>query len=367
MIMKLGSQGLEVSMHGLGCMGISAFYGPPKPERYDCSHPPRHRKRYISEALALKGGVREKVELATMFGISYPEGKWDIRGDPAYAMDACEGSLKRLGIDCIDLYYQHCIDTRVPIEVTVGVVSVVKRCGGGNSSNVQRWTLITTIYNDMGELGIGIVAYSPLGRGFLSSGTKLLENLTQDDFRQSGASFLPHFRFSPSPLKTFSFSRNSPNLSQKNDDLELVHRWIIMKFEYHVRNPISNILTVFNFKIISELRGKPFAFCAHFHRWDCLDNIRGEIKRNRMKTVQVEGVTIHAMACFCFMSLPWVHHQGNDVSPIPGTTKLENFNQNIGALSVKLTPEEMAELESLAAVDAVKGDRCNSPFPLGFF
>ena len=79
---------------------------------------------------ALKGGVREKVELATMFGISYPEGKWDIRGDPAYAMDACEGSLKRLGIDCIDLYYQHCIDTRVPIEVTVGVVTVVKRCGG---------------------------------------------------------------------------------------------------------------------------------------------------------------------------------------------------------------------------------------------
>ncbi|KAG4986162.1 hypothetical protein JHK86_033853 [Glycine max] len=60
------------------------------------------------------------------------------------------------------------------------------------------------------------------------------------------------------------------------------------------------------------------------------------------------------MACFCFLSLPWVHHQGNDVSPIPGTTKLENFNQNIGALSVKLTPEEMAELESLAAVDAVK-------------
>ncbi|KAL2985119.1 hypothetical protein AAZX31_12G131800 [Glycine max] len=91
----------------------------------------------MSIAKALKGGVREKVELATMFGISYPEGKWDIRGDPAYAMDACEGSLKRLGIDCIDLYYQHCIDTRVPIEVTVGVVSVVKRCGGGNSSNVQ--------------------------------------------------------------------------------------------------------------------------------------------------------------------------------------------------------------------------------------
>ena len=68
---------------------------------------------------ALKGGVRKKVELATKFGISYPEGKWEIRGDPAYVRDACEGSLKRLGIDCIDLYYQHRIDTRVPIEVTV--------------------------------------------------------------------------------------------------------------------------------------------------------------------------------------------------------------------------------------------------------
>ncbi|KAG4968061.1 hypothetical protein JHK87_033712 [Glycine soja] len=131
--MKLGSQGLEVSMHGLHSMVLQS--------QNDMialiHHAIESGVTFLDTSDALKGGVREKVELATMFGISYPEGKWDIRGDPAYAMDACEGSLKRLGIDCIDLYYQHCIDTRVPIEVTVGVVTVVKRCGGGNSSNVQ--------------------------------------------------------------------------------------------------------------------------------------------------------------------------------------------------------------------------------------
>ena len=72
-------------------------------------------------AQALKDGVREKVELATKYGVSFADGKWDIRGDPQYVRTACEASLKRLGLDCIDLYYQHRIDTRVPIEVTVRI------------------------------------------------------------------------------------------------------------------------------------------------------------------------------------------------------------------------------------------------------
>ncbi|XP_057466938.1 IN2-2 protein-like [Actinidia eriantha] len=123
--MKLGSQGLEVSAQGLGCMGMSAFYGPPKPEEdmiklihhavesggtfldtSDVYGPPHQRN---PPRQALKGG------LTTKFGISYADSKRDVRGDPAaYARAACEGSLKRLEIDSIDLYCQHRIDTRVP-------------------------------------------------------------------------------------------------------------------------------------------------------------------------------------------------------------------------------------------------------------
>jgi len=124
------------------------------------------------------------------------------------------------------------------------------------------------------ELGIGIVAYSPLGRGFFSLGLKALENLSNDDYRKS----LP--RFQPENLE---------------------HNKIVIER-------------------VNEMAAR-------------------------------KGCTPSQLA------LAWVHHQGNDVCPIPGTTKVENFNQNIGALSVKLAPEEMAELESFASEDVVKGDR----------
>ncbi|KAK7295647.1 hypothetical protein RJT34_18558 [Clitoria ternatea] len=319
--MKLGSQGFEVSLQGLGCMGMSAFYGPPKPEPdmialihhavetgvtfLDTSDVYGPHTNEILLGKALKGGVREKVDLATKFGIIYAEGKREICGDPAYVRAACEGSLKRLGVDCIDLYYQHRIDTRLPIEVTIGELKKLVEEGKikyiglseASASTIRRahavhpitavqleWSLWSRdveeeIVPTCRELGIGIVAYSPLGRGFLSSGAKLLENLAQNDFRQ----VLPRFQ---------------PENLEQNKTI---------------------------FEKVNELAAK-------------------------------KGCTPSQLA------LAWVHHQGNDVCPIPGTTKIENFNQNIGALSVKLTPEEMQELESFAAADAVKGDRYLSDF-----
>ncbi|XP_059445245.1 IN2-2 protein-like [Corylus avellana] len=132
---KLGSQGLEVSAQGLGCMSMSGGYGPPKPEEdmialihhaihsgvtfFDTSDLYGPFTNEILLGKALKGGVRERVELATKFGFCFVDRKMEIRGDPAYVRAACEASLKRLHMDCIDLYYQHRIDTRLPIEVTV--------------------------------------------------------------------------------------------------------------------------------------------------------------------------------------------------------------------------------------------------------
>ncbi|KAL6660386.1 hypothetical protein ACP70R_001932 [Stipagrostis hirtigluma subsp. patula] len=313
---KLGSQGLEVSAQGLGCMSMSAFYGPPKPEP-DMIALIRHAVAagvtfldtsdfygpHTNELLlgkALRGGLREKVELATKFAVTVTDGKAEIRGDPAYVRAACEGSLKRLGVNCIDLYYQHRIDTRVPIEVTIGELKKLVEEGKINyiglseasASTIRRahavhpitavqleWSLWSRdveedIIPTCRELGIGIVAYSPLGRGFFSSGAKLVDSLSEQDYRKH----LPRFQ---------------PENLDKN----------IQIFE-------------------------------------------------RVKAMATrKGCTPSQLA------LAWLQHQGNDVCPIPGTTKVENFNQNVGALSVKLTPDEMAELESYAAAANVQGDR----------
>lgn len=312
--MKLGSQGLEVSAQGLGCMGMSAQYGPPKSES-DMVALIHHAIRtgvtfldtsdiygpFTNEILlskALKGGMRENVELATKFGIMFADGKVEFRGDPAYVRACCEASLKRLQVNCIDLYYQHRIDTRVPIEVTMGELKKLVEEGKikyvglseASSSTIRRahavhpitavqleWSLWTRdveedIVPTCRELGIGIVAYSPLGRGFFSTGPKVVENLHKEDFRK----VLPRFQ---------------PENFEHNKQI---------------------------FEMVSEMAA-----------------------RKRCTTSQ--------------LALAWVHSQGNDVCPIPGTTKIENFNENIGALSIKLTPDEIAELEFCAS--AVKGFR----------
>ncbi|KAE8022928.1 hypothetical protein FH972_008689 [Carpinus fangiana] len=313
---KLGSQGLEVSAQGLGCMGMSPFppfHEQPKPEQdmialihhavhsgvtfLDTSDVYGHFTNEILLGKALKGGVREKVELATKFG---RDGKKGIRGDPAYVRAACEASLKRLQLDCIDLYYQHRVDIRFPIEVTIGELKKLVEEGKikyiglseASASTIRRahavhpitavqleWSLWSRdveqeIIPTCRELGIGIVAYSPLGRGFFSSGVKAVEKFTNKEL------------------------------------LKLIPRFLPENLEHN--------------KTIFE-------------------------RVNEMATRK--GCTPSQLA------LAWVHHQGNDVCPIPGTTKIENFNDNIRALSMKLTPEEMVELESFASEDVVKGDR----------
>ncbi|KAM0024968.1 putative perakine reductase [Helianthus debilis subsp. tardiflorus] len=313
--LKLGSQGLIVSAQGLGCMGMSAHYGSAKPEPemiklihqaidsgvtfLDTSDFYGPHTNEILIGKALKGGYREKVQLATKFGVRLMDGKPpEVCGDPEYVRWACEASLKRLDVDYIDLYYAHRIDTRIPVEVMMGELKKlveegkVKYVGLSEAcaSTIRRahaihpitaiqteWSLWSRDLEDdivptCRELGIGIVPYSPLGRGFLAGGPKLVKNLEEGDTRKD----YPRF---------------------KN---------------------VEHNKTVFE-------------------------------RVNEMATRK--GCTAAQLA------LAWVHHQGTDVVPIPGTTKLENLNQNIGALSIKLTPTEMMELESYASSDVVKGDR----------
>ncbi|KAJ8437099.1 hypothetical protein Cgig2_016453 [Carnegiea gigantea] len=230
------------------------------------------------------------------------EGK--IRGDPAYVRAACEASLKRLDIDCIDLFYQHRIDTKVPIEVTVGELKKLVEEGKiryiglseACASTIRRahavhpitavqleWSLWTRdveeeIIPTCRELGIGIVAYSPLGAGFFSSGPKLVDNFAKGDVRQ----YMPRFQ---------------PENVEYNKQI---------------------------FERVTQIAAK-------------------------------KGSTPAQLA------LAWVHHQGDDVCPIPGTTKIQNLDQKIAALSIELTSEEKAELESIVA--SAKGARCADYIP----
>ncbi|GFY83672.1 NAD(P)-linked oxidoreductase superfamily protein [Actinidia rufa] len=250
--MKLGSQGMQVSVLGLGCMGMSTFYGPPKPEE-DMIKLIHH---------AVHSGVTF-LDTAEFYGPHTNEVLLGKMGELKKLVE--EGKIKYIGLSeasAATIRRAHAVHPITAIQL--------------------EWSLWTRdveeeIVPTCRELGIGIVAYSPLGRGFFSSGPKMVETIANDDSRKH----LPRFQ---------------------GENLE--HNKIM-------------------FERVNEMATK-------------------------------KGCTPGQLA------LAWVRHQGSDVCPIPGTTKIENFDQNIGALSVKLTPEEMAELESIASAEAVKGDRYNS-------
>lgn len=306
---------LAVSAQGLGCMGMSHGYGESDDAQsiatinhaldlgvslLDTSdfYGAGHNEELIGRAIA---GRRDEVVLATKFGFTNALGEpTKIRGDAAYVREACDASLRRLGVDHIDLYYQHRVDPEVPIEETIGAMAELVEAGKvrhlglseASATTIRRahavhpiaalqseWSLWTRHLEDeiapvCRELGIGLVPFSPLGRGFLTGRYTSAKDLSATDMRRSQPRFA------------------DGNLEQ-------------------------------NLAIVKKL-----------------DELAAE-----------KGVSAGQLA------LAWVQHRGTDVVPIPGTRRQKYLEENLGALAIELTTDELAAIDAAAPTGQIAGTR----------